>query len=410
MACKPETGEAKFQKVASRQADQGEEERQSRDIEEEVAKVIETGIALGFDFKIKNSDLVKEITIRELAEVERNMSDHSVAAIGESKVDWRPTPFRYFNHWKDDRDMIADALKGWKQCDVQGSKGFMLFVKAKAAKLRFKKWMAGKKKQVSVVEETEKKLAEDPPSIREGICRFFKDHYSQDSWSRPKLKALDLKKLEQADSLALEVDFYPEEVWLALRDCDGNKAPGPDGFNLNFIKENWDVIKEDFMDFLKEFYSDGAIVWHLNQTFLALIPKVVNPIALAHFRPISLVGSLYKLLAKILANRLKKVLNALIRDTQMAFVKGRQIMDNFIIANEGDPLSPLLFNIAIEALNRLLVKASSLNLLKGARCQVLPCVGNHMVNEADWAASFQCKISKLPICYLGLPIGGSPSK
>lgn len=58
-------------------------------------------------------------------------------------------------------------------------------------------------------------------------------------------------------------EFSIEEVWEgggALSSCDGNKAPGPDGFNLNFIKRNWEVIKVDFMSFMAEFIVMGLLL------------------------------------------------------------------------------------------------------------------------------------------------------
>jgi hypothetical protein len=72
----------------------------------------------------------------------------------------------------------------------------------------------------------------------------------------------------------------------------------------------------------------------INNTFIALIPKIDSPQGLNDFRPISLVGSLYKILAKVLANRLKQVVGAVVSDTQITFVKNRQILDGILIANE----------------------------------------------------------------------------
>jgi hypothetical protein len=72
----------------------------------------------------------------------------------------------------------------------------------------------------------------------------------------------------------------------------------------------------------------------INSTFIALIPKVDSPQRLNDFRPISLVGSLYKILAKLLANRLRMVIGSVISETQTAFVKDRQILDGILIANE----------------------------------------------------------------------------
>ena len=69
----------------------------------------------------------------------------------------------------------------------------------------------------------------------------------------------------------------------------------------------------------------------LNSTFIALIPKVSCPVTLRDFRPINLVSSMYKILAKVLTNRLKKVMNSVIGENQSAFVKNRQIMDSYVV-------------------------------------------------------------------------------
>ena len=78
----------------------------------------------------------------------------------------------------------------------------------------------------------------------------------------------------------------------------------------------------------------GTFQRSLNSTFLLLIPKKERAEDLRDFRPISLVGSVYKLLAKVLVNRLKLVMGEVISDSQQAFVHGRQILDAVLIANE----------------------------------------------------------------------------
>ncbi|KAK3226755.1 hypothetical protein Dsin_006617 [Dipteronia sinensis] len=88
------------------------------------------------------------------------------------------------------------------------------------------------------------------------------------------------------------------------------------------------------MLFFAEFHKNSSIVKDLNHTFIALILKCLRLESLKGFRPISLVGSMYKLLAKVLANRLKKVMNSIIGEVQMPIVKRRQIIDGFVIAEE----------------------------------------------------------------------------
>jgi len=83
------------------------------------------------------------------------------------------------------------------------------------------------------------------------------------------------------------------------------------------------MLKDDVMHFLVEFHRNGKLTKGINSTFIALISKVDNPQQLNDFRPISLVGSLYKILAKILVNRLRLVIGSIISDSQSAFIKGR---------------------------------------------------------------------------------------
>ena len=88
------------------------------------------------------------------------------------------------------------------------------------------------------------------------------------------------------------------------------------------------------MGFFKDFFEREKFVKSLNTTFLVSVPKKSGTDDLSDFRPINLVGGLYKLLAKVLANRLKKVVGKVVSSTQNAFVEMRQILDAALIANE----------------------------------------------------------------------------
>lgn len=88
------------------------------------------------------------------------------------------------------------------------------------------------------------------------------------------------------------------------------------------------------MGFMEEFHANGKLVRGSNSSFIVLIPKKENPRKVSDFRPISLIGCMYKVLSKVLANRLRLVIHSLISDCRSTFIKGRQILDGILIANE----------------------------------------------------------------------------
>ena len=124
---------------------------------------------------------------------------------------------------------------------------------------------------------------------------------------------------------------FSEEVYFSLCKLNGDKAPSPDGFTIAFWQLGWDFTKGDIMRLFKEFHKTGKFLRNLNTTFIVMVPKKSGA---EDFKPISLVGSLYKLLAKVLANRLKRVMGKLVNKAQHTFVEGRQILDASLIANE----------------------------------------------------------------------------
>ena len=137
-----------------------------------------------------------------------------------------------------------------------------------------------------------------------------------------------------AESSGLIRPFSLDEVKQAVWECDNFKSPGPDGITFGFIKQFWIELKDDFFRFLNEFHRKGKLTKGVNSTFIALIPKIDNPQSLNDFRPISMVGCLYKVLAKVLANRLRAVIGSVVSDSRSAFVKGKQILYGIFIANE----------------------------------------------------------------------------
>jgi len=139
-----------------------------------------------------------------------------------------------------------------------------------------------------------------------------------------------------SDSNNMELVTLPdkEEVRQALFAIDSNKTPGPDGFGAGFFKHYWYLIHEDLYQCIFEFFRNGRLLKQINHTFIALIPKIENPSQTHHFQPISLCSTVYKIIAKILVNRLRPLLSKIISPVQSTFVPGRSIHDNILITHE----------------------------------------------------------------------------
>ncbi|GKE69612.1 RNA-directed DNA polymerase, eukaryota, reverse transcriptase zinc-binding domain protein, partial [Tanacetum coccineum] len=119
------------------------------------------------------------------------------------------------------------------------------------------------------------------------------------------------------------LDKIREAVW--DRGC--GKSPGPDGFSFLFLKTYWDIFKDDIVNFVNEFMESETMPKGTNSAFITLILKFPNHLLIKDYRLISLIGMQYKIVAKLLANRLSTVLDKLVSPTQSAFISGCQILD-----------------------------------------------------------------------------------
>jgi len=167
-------------------------------------------------------------------------------------------------------------------------------------------------------------------NVREAVFDHFSSHFRKTTVERSGVESLRFRQLSLVEVGSLIRPFLLEEVKQAIWDCDSYKSPGPDGVSFGFIKQFWSILKGDFMRFVMEFHRNGRLSKGINATFTALIPKVASPQHMNDFRPISLGNCMYKVLAKILANRLSAVIRSVVSDCRSAFVKGKQIL----VANE----------------------------------------------------------------------------
>ncbi|KAM1548604.1 hypothetical protein ACFX1Z_009769 [Malus domestica] len=136
------------------------------------------------------------------------------------------------------------------------------------------------------------------------------------------------------DNLALTAPVTEEEIIVAAFQIPPTRAPGPDGFSGCFYQDHWDTVGKDVIRIIKAFWHSGRLQRKLNHTNLVLIPKVKCPKNMTQYRPIALCNVIYKILAKVLTNRLKLVMPKVISENQSAFVAGKQIQDNILVVHE----------------------------------------------------------------------------
>jgi hypothetical protein len=128
--------------------------------------------------------------------------------------------------------------------------------------------------------------------------------------------------------------FEEEEIRVALFQMAHLKAPGPDGFNADFYQKNWDIVGPEVCKAILFSLNNDVLHEDLNYVYIALIPKIKNPTCVTKFKPISLCNVIYKIISKVLANRLKGILHQIITPYQSAFIPRRLISDNILAAYE----------------------------------------------------------------------------
>ncbi|MCH87170.1 LINE-1 reverse transcriptase like, partial [Trifolium medium] len=175
---------------------------------------------------------------------------------------------------------------------------------------------------------------ESPVAIRQATVNFFKLHFASVQWSRPNLNGISFPAVLEADNIWLTRPFSMEEIEVVVKESDGNKSPGPDGFNFAFVKALWSIMKGEIRIMFDQFHGIGTLPKSFSSYFVALIPKVNSPFSLGDFRPISLLGCFYKIIAKVLTTRLARVMDSLVASTQSAFLKGRHLVDGVVVVNE----------------------------------------------------------------------------
>ncbi|KAL6558471.1 hypothetical protein OROMI_018821 [Orobanche minor] len=125
-----------------------------------------------------------------------------------------------------------------------------------------------------------------------------------------------------------------DEIKSCIFEMNGDSVAGPDGFGIKFFQVCWNVICEDVVEAVVDFFSGSPMPRGFTTTTISLLPKNNNPNSWKDFLPISLCNTTYKIISKILRKRLGTILPSIINPAQSGFIKGRNITDNILTAHE----------------------------------------------------------------------------
>jgi hypothetical protein len=125
----------------------------------------------------------------------------------------------------------------------------------------------------------------------------------------------------------LSSPFTHSKIDEVVRHMPLDKSLGPDGFNGQFLKSCWNIIKHDIYRLCNDFYEGNLDLESINMGYITLIPKISVPVGVNDYRPITLLNYCLKLITKILANRLQKIVLKIVHKNQYGFLKGRSIQD-----------------------------------------------------------------------------------
>ncbi|XP_043697156.1 uncharacterized protein LOC122647928 [Telopea speciosissima] len=272
------------------------------------------------------------------------LSDHSPAVVSIlESVNFGPKPFRFFEAWigllprlknleaalkKWNKDSIGDVFLVVKNADLKLNQiqinlathpddSDLVILELEAKK---KLWEALSTEEKSLKEKSRVKSIQlgDGNNSDSGFSRFVPLQYGLD--------------YVQQDSLIGKVSN--KEIREVVFSMKNSKAPGPDGFGAGFFKHSWEVVGEELTLAVKWFFSKSILPDSINATFISLIPKTEDVTSFAGYRPIALCNLFYKIITKILSNRLQGVVGKVVSDNQSAFIKGCSIVDNILVCND----------------------------------------------------------------------------
>lgn len=179
---------------------------------------------------------------------------------------------------------------------------------------------------------------ESQAGIQELCVNYFSDllgsPVSQPMFIQSELDLLFDFKCSAEQANCFDKAFTSEDVKNAFFSLPKNKTGGPDGYSAEFFTASWSIVGAEVTEAILEFFRSGSILKQWNSVNLVLIPKKLNASQTTDFRPISCLNTVYKVISKLLASRLKEILPLMISKSQSAFLPRRLLAENVLLATD----------------------------------------------------------------------------
>lgn len=192
-----------------------------------------------------------------------------------------------------------------------------------------------KRQRIEALQDSNGEWVYDPDTLKSMTVSFFQNLYIDDMGNNMSFPIRGcFPSLSENDVVGFSADLRMFEVKKALFAIGALKASGPDGFQAIFFQKQWPIVGESVFQPSYDIFQNPHKIREINETLICLIPKIEDPCNIRQFRPISLCNVSYKIVTKILVNRMKGLMEKIIAPAQCSFVPGRHSSNNIIIMQE----------------------------------------------------------------------------
>ncbi|PKU87700.1 Putative ribonuclease H protein [Dendrobium catenatum] len=286
-----------------------------------------------------NDSWLVDFSFSSVEHLSRTLSDHSPLLLSvKTNLHLNALSFRFQNMWMLHNDFSNILAANWQEECYWHQKSNAKFLVEGDRNTKFFHALANKKKSKSFIHkiiDTDGSVLDTDVEICNSGVDYFKNIFTNSTTCIPLTDSAIISRIIcEEDNLLLCQTPSEEEIVNVIKNLNSNAVAGPDGFTTKFFQDNWETIKEDVINAVKDFFAGNPNPKFFSSTYIVLIPKIDGPNHWHDFRPISLCTFLNKLNSKIIANRLINILPRIISLNQTGYVKGRSIFDNILLAQE----------------------------------------------------------------------------